>query len=117
VADFGSGARFGRYRLRGRVAAGGMGEVYKAVAQGFDGVEKVVAIKLIRTSLASEPDLVKMFVEEAKLAFVLNHANLVQTFDVGTRDGQYFSAMSSWSRTLSHLLRLPQRAGSCCPST
>jgi len=119
VADFGSGARFGKYRLRGRVAAGGMGEVYKAVAQGFDGVEKVVAIKLIRTSLASEPDLVKMFVEEAKLAFVLNHANLVQSFDVGTIDGQYFIAMEFIEgRTLSRLLRacrsslgqlLPQR--------
>jgi serine/threonine protein kinase len=88
-----------------------MGEVYKAVAQGFDRIERVVAIKLIRTSLASEPDLVKMFVEEAKLAFVLNHANLVQTFDVGTIDGQYFIAMEFVEgRTLSHLLRACRNA-------
>ncbi|MBI2895021.1 MAG: protein kinase [Deltaproteobacteria bacterium] len=101
-----SGPRFGRYRLQGRIAAGGMGEVFKATAQAFDGVQKRVAIKLIRTGLEGDPDLVKMFVEEAKVAFLLTHANLVQTFDVGTIDGQYFLAMEYVEgMTLAQVLR------------
>jgi serine/threonine-protein kinase len=84
---------FGRYRLVRRIAAGGMGEVYRAVATGLGDVEKPVAIKLLKPDLAKEPDFVKMFEEEAKVSFLLTHGNVVQTFDVGRIDDRYFIAM------------------------
>ncbi|MBW2456260.1 MAG: protein kinase [Deltaproteobacteria bacterium] len=94
-----SGETFGRYQLLERIGQGGMAEVFKAKRFGVEGFEKVLVIKRIVPELAAHPEFVEMFVQEAKLAVRLSHANIVQTFDLGrieaTADGQpsYFIAM------------------------
>lgn len=82
-----------RYKIIEKIDAGGMAEVYKAKAVSVDGFEKIVAIKRILPSLCSRPKFVNMFLDEARLAMLLNHANIVQVFDVGRAQGTYFIVM------------------------
>jgi serine/threonine protein kinase len=67
--------------------------VYRAAATGIGGIDKVVALKVVRREMARDPLFVSMFVEEAKVALCLAHANVVQSFDVGRVDDRYFLAM------------------------
>jgi serine/threonine protein kinase len=85
--------RFGRYRIVERLNAGGMGEVYRAVALGTAGFAKPVVIKLIHRTHAANPNLVQRFVNEAKILTNLSHRNVVQVLDLGKVDDQYFIAL------------------------
>jgi serine/threonine protein kinase/tetratricopeptide (TPR) repeat protein len=92
------GETYGRYQLLERIGRGGMAEVFKAKSFGVEGFEKVLVIKRIVPELAVHQQFVEMFVQEAKLAVQLSHANIVQVFDLGrieASDGppSYFIAM------------------------
>ncbi len=87
------GETAGRYRVLGHIAAGGMGEVFRASMGGVGGVEKAVALKVVKGRLARDPDFAALFVEEAKVAMTLSHANVVQSFDFGRIDDRWFLAM------------------------
>ncbi|MBL6974095.1 MAG: serine/threonine protein kinase [Deltaproteobacteria bacterium] len=96
-----------RYRVIEKIDSGGMAEIYKAKAFTMDGFEKTVAIKRILPSLCNRPKFVNMFLDEARLAMHLNHANIVQVFDVGRAQGTYFIVMEMVEG--SNLRRLFQR--------
>ncbi|HXX66989.1 MAG TPA: serine/threonine-protein kinase [Polyangiaceae bacterium] len=83
----------GKYRLIAELGQGGMATVYLAVSLGTSGFRKLAVVKLIRPQYASDPDLIQMFLDEARLCARLNHPNIVQTYDVGVDDGQYLMAM------------------------
>jgi serine/threonine-protein kinase len=87
------GTRFGRFEIGDRVAAGGMGEVYKAVQTAVGEFRKPLALKLLLPELADHADLVEMFLTEGRLAARLNHPNIVQVFDVGMLEERYYLAM------------------------
>ena len=70
-----------------------MAELYLAMITGTAGFEKLLAIKKILPLLAREADLVNSFIEEAKLAALLHHQNVVQIYDFGCLEGAYFIAM------------------------
>ena len=74
----------GPYRIERRLAAGGMAEVFVARREGLHGFSKRVALKRILPQYASDPDFVWMFIDEARLAAMLEHPNIVQVFDFGT---------------------------------
>lgn len=80
-----------RYRLVARIAGGGMGEVYR----GHDLLlDRAVAIKVLQPSLATDPDLVARFKEEARAAARLNHPNVVAVHDWGAADEEtYYMVM------------------------
>jgi serine/threonine-protein kinase len=82
-----------RYKIVEKIDAGGMAEIYKAKAITVDGFEKSVAIKRILPNLCTQPKFVNMFLDEARLSMHLNHANIVQVFDVGRAQGTYFIVM------------------------
>ena len=84
---------FGKYQLIKRIAVGGMAELFLARMTGAEGFEKLIAIKKILPHLEEEEDLVKFFIDEAKLAALLSHQNIVQIYDFGTLEGSYFIAM------------------------
>src|SRR6478672_5645081 len=86
-------ARFGKYRLQERIALGGMAEVFRAVAEGPAGVEKVVALKRILPALGGAGDFVTMFIDEARIAASLTHVNIAQVFEFGEVGGAYYLAM------------------------
>jgi len=82
---------FGRYVLEARMARGGMGEVFRAIAVGPGGFEKPVVVKRILQAHAGRSDLADLFVAEAKLMSRLAHPNIVQVIDFGRGDdGAYF---------------------------
>jgi len=85
--------RLGQYRLVQQLAVGGMAEIYVATTAGVAGFEKRVALKVIHPNYSEDPDFVQMLIDEAKLAVQLQHANIVQTYDLGRVDEQYYIAM------------------------
>ncbi|MEM1203874.1 MAG: protein kinase [Acidobacteriota bacterium] len=87
------GRPFGDYRLLERVAVGGMAEVWRARRRGVEGFQKTVAIKKILSHLTGSADFVTMFIDEAKLAAQLSHANIIQIYDLGKVEDDFFIAM------------------------
>jgi hypothetical protein len=76
-----AGRRIGKYVLDERIAVGGMAEVWAAHVEGREGFVKPVALKLILESFSGDPELERLFVNEARIAARLQHANLVTVFD------------------------------------
>ena len=85
--------RFGRYALDRKIGEGGMAEVYLASVTVAEGLQKRVVVKKIRREFADQPEFCRMFVDEAKIALGLNHANIVQVFDFGQVRGELYLAM------------------------
>ena len=85
--------QFGKYQLLDKIAVGGMAELYRAKVTREFGFEKQVVIKKILPHLSDEGNLVKAFIDEAKLAALLQHENIVQIYDFGKLKGEYFIAM------------------------
>src|SRR6202008_269431 len=67
-----------RYRLDERIAGGGMGEVWRATDTLL---ERIVAVKLLRESLADDPIVSERFRREALLAASISHPNMAGVFD------------------------------------
>jgi serine/threonine protein kinase len=93
LAQHDGGRTLGSYQLLSQLAVGGMAEIYVARTRGLGGFEKLLALKVIHPNYSSDPDFVQMLVDEAKLSVQLQHANIVQTFDLGRVDEQYYIAM------------------------
>lgn len=85
--------KFGRYTLLGLVACGGMGEIYRARYDGVAGFAKTCIIKKIRREYARDKSFVDRFLDEGRLLVSLTHSNIVQIFDMGVVDGEYYLAM------------------------
>ncbi|MEY3212855.1 MAG: hypothetical protein RIT28_3336, partial [Pseudomonadota bacterium] len=86
-------ARFGKYELLERIAAGGMAEVFLARSFGVEGFERRLVIKRILPGLAGSARFVSMFVSEAKISAMLSHPNIVQIYDLGREGEDYYIAM------------------------
>jgi serine/threonine-protein kinase len=84
---------FGKFRLVEPLASGGMADVWRAEIALARGVVKEVALKLVRGEHQHGDEFVRMFVEEARLACRLSHANVVQVFEFDQVDGRYYLAM------------------------
>jgi serine/threonine protein kinase len=85
--------QFGDYHLLEKIATGGMAEVWRARAYGLAGFEKILVIKKVLDSLASDDEFIKLFIDEARIAVQLLHVNIVQVFDLGEVNGHYYMAM------------------------
>jgi serine/threonine protein kinase len=82
-----------RYEVLGRLATGGMAEVWLARTRGIAGFQKLVVVKTILPGLANVPQFVSMFIAEAQLAAMLTHPNCIQIFDLGQENGVLYIAM------------------------
>jgi eukaryotic-like serine/threonine-protein kinase len=80
----------GRYRIRGRVARGGMATVYTAVDERL---ERTVALKIIHPSQARDPQFLERFTDEAKTIARLTHPNVVAVYDQGVHAGLPYLVM------------------------
>jgi len=87
------GMRLGRYRIVRRMAVGGMAEIFLARVEGLRGFERLVVCKRLLPQYAPNQNLVRMFLDEARLMATLNHPNVTQVHDVGEARGSYFFAM------------------------
>ncbi|HWU88587.1 MAG TPA: protein kinase, partial [Kofleriaceae bacterium] len=86
-------SKLGRYELITRIGEGGMAEVQLALQRGPAGFEKLVVVKLVHENLASQKDFVDMLLDEARVAALLKHPNVVDIYDLGQADGRFFIAM------------------------
>jgi serine/threonine protein kinase len=84
---------FGKYMLVERLGRGGMAEVWKAKMSGPAGFSRTLVVKRILPHLVEDPHFVQMFVSEARLSARLNHGNIVQVYELGDVDGEYYLAM------------------------
>jgi serine/threonine protein kinase len=84
---------FGKYLLLAKIASGGMADLFHGKIVSVKGFEKAVAIKKLLPHLTDDTSLVNMFINEAKLAALLTHQNIVQIYDLGSIEGTYFIAM------------------------
>ena len=84
------GTHLGAYEIVSLIGAGGMGEVYRARDTR---IGREVAIKRLPESFGHDPDRLRRFEREARLAGSLNHPNLVTIHDVGTHDEAPFVVM------------------------
>jgi anti-anti-sigma regulatory factor len=75
-----------KYRSLSRIASGGMAELFLGEAVSAGGVSRKVALKRILPRHAEFEEYLQMFLEEARVASMLQHPNIVQTYDV-VRDG------------------------------
>ncbi len=82
-----------RYSIIEKIDAGGMAEVWKARSTSIQGFEKLIAIKRVLPALSRKQKFLEMFLDEARLSLYLNHANIVQTFDIGRSASSYFIVM------------------------
>ncbi len=87
------GDKLGRYELITRIGQGGMAEVQLAIQRGPAGFEKLVVVKLVHENLASQKTFVDMLLDEARVAALVKHPNVVDIYDLGEDGGRYFIAM------------------------
>ncbi|WP_304984746.1 serine/threonine protein kinase [Corallococcus sp. AB011P] len=84
---------FGRYELLRKLATGGMGAVYLARQKGPVGFQKLLVVKRLLPHLSEDDEFLQMFLDEARIAALLNHPNIAQIYEMGDVDGQYYIAM------------------------
>ena len=84
------GEKLGRYEIRSKIGAGGMGEVYLAEDTRL---HRKVALKILPADLASNQDRMRRFEQEAQAAAALNHPNIAHIYEIGESDGVNFIAM------------------------
>ena len=85
--------RFGKYTLGGKVAQGGMAEIFRARFKAGPNITKQVIIKRILPKYAENERFIQMFASEARIAMSFAHGNIAQVFDFGEVDGAWFLAM------------------------
>src|SRR5436305_12757660 len=85
-----SGTKLGRYEIRSKIGAGGMGEVY--LAEDLQ-LHRKVALKVLPAEVASNQDRMRRFKQEATAAAALNHPNIAHIYEIGESEGMNFIAM------------------------
>jgi serine/threonine protein kinase len=106
-------ARLGRYDILGRMAIGGMAEIYLATERAGEATRHVV-IKLVKRALADDPKFVSMFMSEARVAMRLTHPNICHLYEFGEVGKTYFLAMEYVEGM--PLTRLVKRLGALPPA-
>ena len=95
--------RLGRYRIIGELASGGMATVNLAIA---DGLDKLLALKVMHPHLVKDQAFLSMFLDEARIASGILHRNVCSVFDHGEHNGSYYIAMDYLAgRTLREVIR------------
>ena len=84
---------FDRFLLIKRLAYGGMGEIFLARHVGVGGFEKLLVIKRLLPHYRRDPNIVRMFFDEARLQGMMRDRHIAEIYEMGETDGQYFIAM------------------------
>src|SRR5688500_20202903 len=93
-----------------------MAEVFAARVKGAGGFEKDVVVKRILPAFADDPMFRERFFQEARLAALLTHPNIVQTYELVEQDGDTLLAMEAVNGAdIATLLRVTRDAGKALP--
>ncbi|HKO51349.1 MAG TPA: protein kinase [Polyangiaceae bacterium] len=97
--------QLGRYELIAPLGEGGMARVYVAVQRG-PVANKLVVVKLLREQFTGDPHFVAMFADESRIAVLLNHPNVIHTYESSSTDSHHYIVMEFLEgKTLAQLLR------------
>ncbi len=86
-------SRLGTYEVLAELKRGGMATLYLGKRSGPAGFSRHVAIKVLKDHLASQGELVKMFIDEARIASRIDHPNVVRIEELGEDQGRFFLVM------------------------
>ena len=97
------GKTIGQYHIQSQLGSGGMGIVYKAVDTRL---QRPAALKFLPPHLSSDEEAKERFMQEARAASALDHANICTIYEIGeAEDGQLFIAMAFYDgQTLKYIL-------------
>jgi serine/threonine protein kinase len=84
------GQTFGNYQLERELGQGGMGTVYLAKDSGLN---RHVALKILRSDLGEDPSFSTKFLEEVEVTASLAHTNIIRVFTLGEQDGRLYLVM------------------------
>jgi serine/threonine-protein kinase len=84
------GKTLSHYRILQVLGSGGMGDVYLALDEKLD---RTVALKILPTEVAADPDRMRRFSQEARAVSALNHPNVAHIYEIGEAEGIHFIAM------------------------
>lgn len=118
METLGSPMWFGRYRLSSRIATGGMAEVYvgRHITEAGE-FGPMVAIKRLLPHLVKDTQIVRMFLNEARITAQIHHPNVVGIIDLGQQDGEPFIAMELLDgRTFAELREKAAESGKRVPT-
>ncbi|MBN2131145.1 MAG: protein kinase [Sedimentisphaerales bacterium] len=108
--------QLGRYELLLEMGHGGMATLFLARLSGPKQFEKLVAIKKIHDHLAKEENFVNMFLDEARIAALIDHPNVATIFDMGEVKGTYYLAMEYvHGQTLADIMKAATRRRDAFP--
>jgi hypothetical protein len=111
-ASLPAGTRFGDFVAVRPLAAGGMAELYLAARRTAAGPPELAAVKRMLPHLGWDPEFVRMFLEEVRIAASLRHPNIVRVVDFGVGEGGHYLAMEYLhGRTLRAVQRSIREAG------
>src|SRR6187402_1970295 len=102
--------RVGRYLICGELGSGGMAAVHLGRLLGPAGFSKIVAIKRLLPQFAADPEFLSMLIDEARLASVISHPNVVSSLDVVVEDDELLLVMEYvHGESLAQLIRLSRK--------
>lgn len=100
-----NGKQLGQYQIVEQIGQGGMATVYKAFQPS---INRYVAVKILPSQYALDPNFVKRFEHEAKAIAALEHPHILPVYDFGTQDGLTYMVMRYVPEgTLSNLMGKP----------
>jgi len=110
------GRLVGRYVVHDRIAAGGMATVHVGRLLGAAGFSRTVAVKRLHDAYAKDPDFVAMLLDEARLAAVIRHPNVVPTIDIVAEHDELLVVMEYIEGdSIAHLAKLTVTSGERIP--
>jgi serine/threonine-protein kinase len=86
----------GKYALIEQIGSGGMATVWRALTYGARGFRREVALKRIHEIFGAFPEVIDMFVEEARVGALLRHPNIVQIHDFGKDASGRYYLVTEW---------------------
>lgn len=100
------GSHLGRYQISQHLATGGMAEIYLAHLDGTSSFRKDLVLKVLQTRWEEHPEVVELFLGEARLSALMEHPNIVDVYDVAEEGGRHFIAMEHIAgKTLAELAK------------
>lgn len=109
-------ATFGRFEVLGRIARGGMAEVFLAREPQGDGTARHLVVKRVLPEMEGNSELLSMFLEEGATAVRLYHTNVCHVYECGEIDGTAFMALEwVYGPSLHEVIRRAAARGGCIP--
>jgi serine/threonine protein kinase len=88
-----AGSCLGPYQIVQHIATGGMAEIFLAQHLGMGDFKKELVLKVLQTRWEHEPEVVDLFLGEARLSALMDHPNIVDVYDVAKENGRHFIVM------------------------